>query len=70
MKGYPREYELKFIVWCGISEALKKAIERKDVEAAGTLKEAVEFYNREFMICGKELEGLLNELESLKEKQK
>ncbi len=66
MKGHPMEYELRFIVWCGINDALKKAIERKDVEAAVTLKEAVEFYNRKFIICGKELEDLLNELEYLK----
>ncbi|WP_422445377.1 hypothetical protein [Thermoanaerobacterium sp. DL9XJH110] len=65
IKGHPMEYELRFIVWCGIHDALKKAIERKDVEAVETLKEAVEFYNRKFIICGKELEELLRVLESI-----
>ncbi|WP_213974697.1 hypothetical protein [Tepidanaerobacter acetatoxydans] len=69
MEGYPMEYELRFVVWNGIYSTIERAIKRKDVEAIETLREAVEFYNREFIISGKDLEDLLNELESLKGKE-
>jgi len=60
------EYELRFIVWNGIHSAIEKAIESKDIEAFVPLKEAVEYYNQNFVLSGRELERLLKKLESLK----
>lgn len=67
MEGYPMEYELRFIVWNGIHEAIEKVIERKDVEAYVSLKEVVEYYNENFVLSGNELERILKKLESLSE---
>lgn len=69
MKENSIEYELPFIVWGALHDALEKAIKRKNVEAIKSLREAVDFYNKEFIISGKDLDDLLNELESLKEKE-
>ena len=69
MKGNSIEYELPFIVWGALHDALEKAIKRKNFEAIKSLREAVDFYNREFIISGEDLEDLLNELKSLKEEE-
>lgn len=67
MKGYPMEYELRYIVWNGIHEAINKAVERRDTGAYLLLKEAVEYYNENFVLSGRELERMLKKLESLSE---
>ncbi|ADL07197.1 hypothetical protein [Thermosediminibacter oceani] len=66
MKGHQMDYELSYILWRGIHDALEKAIERRDKKAVEPLKRAVEYYNKHFVTSGKYLEDLLSKLESLK----
>lgn len=65
MKGHLLDYELGYIIWKGIHEAINKAVERRDPEAYLLLKEAVEYYNENFVLSGRELERMLKKLESL-----
>lgn len=65
MKGHPLDYELSYIVWSGIYDAIRRALEREDKEALQPLKEAVEFYNKNFLTSGKYLEDLLSKLEAI-----
>ncbi|HHW02059.1 MAG TPA: hypothetical protein GXX35_04495 [Thermoanaerobacterales bacterium] len=67
MKGHPMDYELAYIIWNGINEAIVKAVERRDADAYVSLKEAVDYYNENFVLSGRELERMLKKLESLSE---